>query len=60
MLDRVIDSWRALKFSRILAVEHARSHDLPSGAQRKAFDDSVVTIYRLESTLAGGTDSPGR
>lgn len=47
MLDRVIDAWRASKFSRILAVEHARTHDLPKGAQRKTFDDSAVTIYRV-------------
>jgi 16S rRNA (guanine966-N2)-methyltransferase len=47
MLDRVIDSWRAGKFSRILAVEHARTHELPKGAQRKTFEDSAVTIYRI-------------
>jgi 16S rRNA (guanine966-N2)-methyltransferase len=47
MLDRVIDSWRAGKFSRILAVEHTRTHELPKGSQRKTFDDSVITIYRL-------------
>jgi 16S rRNA (guanine966-N2)-methyltransferase len=47
MLDRVIDSWRAGTFSRILAVEHARSHELPKGVQRKSFEDSAVTIYRI-------------
>lgn len=46
MLDRVIDSWRARGFSRILAVEHARTHRLPDGAQRAVFDETVVTIYR--------------
>jgi 16S rRNA (guanine966-N2)-methyltransferase len=59
MLDRVIETWRASQFSRILAVEHARTHDLPKGDRRKTFDDSVVTIYR-SSSLAGGTNSPGR
>lgn len=47
MLDRVIDSWRTTRFARILAVEHASTHDLPRGANRRAFEDTVVTIYRL-------------
>ncbi|MDB4879409.1 MAG: hypothetical protein JWL60_855 [Gemmatimonadetes bacterium] len=50
MLDRVIDSWRATRFARILAVEHTSTHLLPCGAQRRAFEDTVVTIYRLEGT----------
>jgi 16S rRNA (guanine966-N2)-methyltransferase len=46
MLDRVIDSWRTGRFSRVLAVEHARVHELPKGAQRKTFEESAVTVYR--------------
>jgi 16S rRNA (guanine966-N2)-methyltransferase len=46
MLDRVIESWHTTRFARVLAVEHARSHELPVGAYRRTFDDSVVTIYR--------------
>src|SRR6185503_17142873 len=34
MLDRVIDSWRARRFSRILAVEHSAAHALPPGGRR--------------------------
>ena len=62
MLDRVIESWRAGNFSRILAVEHARTHELPRGAQTKNFDESVVTIYRTDhsSTRSGRTNPPGR
>lgn len=45
-LDRVIGSWLSSHFSRILAVEHALTHELPPGASRRAFDDTVVTIYR--------------
>jgi 16S rRNA (guanine966-N2)-methyltransferase len=45
-LDRVITSWLASGFSRVLAVEHARTHDLPVGAERRLFDDTAVTIYR--------------
>jgi 16S rRNA (guanine966-N2)-methyltransferase len=46
MLDRVLDCWRDRRFSGILAVEHARDHDLPRGSQRRTFDDTAVTIYR--------------
>jgi 16S rRNA (guanine966-N2)-methyltransferase len=45
MLDRVLESWQASRFSRILAVEHARVHELPRGDRQRAFDDTVVTIY---------------
>lgn len=47
MLDRIIESWQSGRFSRVLAVEHARTHLLPPGASRRAFDDTLVTIYRL-------------
>ncbi len=62
MLDRVIDSWRTRRFSTVLAVEHARAHQLPKGADRKSFEDTAVTIYRLGSDLGGvaRTNSPGR
>lgn len=45
MLDRVIDTWHAGRFSRILAVEHDRTHELPPGAKRRVFDDTAVSIY---------------
>ena len=47
MLDRVIESWIAQRFARVLAVEHALTHEIPAGAYRRVFDESVVTIYRL-------------
>lgn len=46
MLDRVIDSWRARGFSRVLAVEHATTHKLPPGQDRRVFADTTVTVYR--------------
>ena len=46
MLDRVLDSWHALRFARVLAVEHARTHELPSGAVRRVFEETVVSVYR--------------
>ncbi len=46
MLDRVIQTWSETKFSRALAVEHERTHELPAGMQRQSFDDSTITVYR--------------
>jgi 16S rRNA (guanine966-N2)-methyltransferase len=46
MLDRLIDSWHATRFARVLAVEHSHTHTLPAGAQHRVFDDTAVTIYR--------------
>jgi 16S rRNA (guanine966-N2)-methyltransferase len=48
MLDRLIDNWRATHFARVLAVEHARGHVLPAGANTRTYDDSVITIYRRD------------
>jgi 16S rRNA (guanine966-N2)-methyltransferase len=47
MLDRVIDSWRATRFSPILAIEHASTHALPGGTEKRIFDDTTVTIFRI-------------
>ena len=46
-LDRVIASWKANRFSRVLAVEHAATHVLPAGVKRAVFDETAITIYRL-------------
>ena len=47
MLDRVVASWRANRFARVLAVEHAHDHALPAGGDRRILDESAVTIYRI-------------
>jgi 16S rRNA (guanine966-N2)-methyltransferase len=47
MLDRVVESWQGQRFARVLAVEHASTHALPSGEERRVFEDTAVTIYRL-------------
>ena len=52
MLDRVIESWLALRFSRVLAVEHAADHVLPAGGTRRLFEDTALTIYRAEPPIA--------
>ena len=46
MLDRVIDSWHGSRFARVLAVEHAQTHELPRGTKRLTFGETSVTIYR--------------
>jgi hypothetical protein len=46
MLDRVLDDWRTRRFSPLIAVEHAASHDLPSPDRRLVFDETIVAIYR--------------
>jgi len=46
MLDRVLDDWRARRFSPVIAVEHAASHELPRPDRRLDFDETVVAIYR--------------
>lgn len=53
MLDRVIETWQATRFSRILAVEHARTHALPEGGRRRVFEETGVTVY-------GGVGRGGR
>lgn len=46
MLDMVLESWKATRFSRVLALEHAASHVLPAGVNRRVFGETVVTVYR--------------
>jgi 16S rRNA (guanine966-N2)-methyltransferase len=46
MLDRVLESWRERRFSPILALEHAATHELPRASVRRTFDETVVSVYR--------------
>ena len=45
MLDRLVESWRDNRFSRILAIEHTREHALPPSLRQRSFDDTVITVY---------------
>ena len=54
MLDRVIDTWKANRFARVLAVEHARTHQLPKGDIQRTVGDTSITIYRIDTNA----DSP--
>ena len=55
MLELVLASWSTLRFARVLAIEHARTHEVPAGTQRRVFDETVVTIYRLPPVV---TEAP--
>jgi 16S rRNA (guanine966-N2)-methyltransferase len=46
MLDRVIESWRAIGFAKLLVAEHARTHELSQGAKQLLFAETAITIYR--------------
>lgn len=46
-LDWLIRIWQGRPFAPVLAVEHALGHVLPTGGERRAFDDvTAVTVYR--------------
>ena len=45
MLDRIVDSWSTTRFSRILVVEHARTHDIAPTSNRILLDQTAVSIY---------------
>lgn len=45
ILDRLVASWKARPFAKVLIVEHARTHKLPKGSASRAFVDTTVTVY---------------
>lgn len=47
-LDRIVARWHEIPFSRILGVEHAPDHELPRSKETRRFEDSVVTVYRID------------
>ena len=50
MLDRLIESWRAAPFARVLTIEHNADHALPMRGETWDFDATTsVTIYRATS-----------
>ncbi len=58
MLDHVIKAWMDKKFSRILVVEHEKSHKLPKGAETKTIEDTTITIYRRPAPAATLVPAP--
>lgn len=45
VLDRLFEQWKAVPFSPILALEHARTHKMPKGIAQRAFVDTTITVY---------------
>jgi 16S rRNA (guanine966-N2)-methyltransferase len=46
ILDRIVRGWLERRFSRVLIVEHAKTHELPPGGQSTVLEDTKVTVYR--------------
>ena len=46
MLDRVLTAWQTTKYAKLLAVEYAVGHVLPSPDYRHTIDDTSIAIYR--------------
>lgn len=46
MLDRLVESWQRTPFAAVLAVEHARGHELPRADQRRTIEETTLSIYR--------------
>lgn len=57
-LDRVLDTWRANRFSRILVAEHAVTHQLPLGDDKRIVGESAISIYRLPPQALVETNAP--
>jgi 16S rRNA (guanine966-N2)-methyltransferase len=49
MLDRLLESWRAVRFARVLTVEYALDHptELPPADEEMDFEETRVAIYRV-------------
>ncbi len=57
-LDRVLESWRATGFARVLVAEHAVTHELPYGDDKRIFGDTAVSIYRRVDQALVETNAP--
>lgn len=55
-LDRLVETWLARPFSRILSVEHASEHHLPGPCQSRRFGETTVSIYESDSTNQQATE----
>ena len=58
VLERVITGWQATHFARVLAVEHAATHELPAGGFRYAMGDTALTIYRAPVVIEPPDPAP--
>jgi 16S rRNA (guanine966-N2)-methyltransferase len=49
MLDRLIETWQRVPFAAVLAVEHARGHELPRADQRRTIEETTLSVYRTRA-----------
>ena len=45
VLDRLLESWKARPFARILVAEHAAAHKMPGAKKKLTFVETTVSIY---------------
>ncbi len=62
MLDRVIATWQATPFARVLVAEHETTHDLPAPLPRphdkRIFGETAVSIFRWTPPTPDETPAP--
>jgi 16S rRNA (guanine966-N2)-methyltransferase len=58
-LDLVVQRWEEVRFSRILAVEHTREHDLPAGGKKLDFGPIMVSVYGIPTKRRRGRNRGG-
>ena len=46
LAGQVAQLWLATPFARVLGIEHEKSEQLPGSEDRRAYGDTVVTLYR--------------
>lgn len=58
-LDLVVSRWLEVRFARVLAVEHAADHAMPTGGEILDFGDTRVTVYDHSGRGRRGRSRPG-
>ncbi len=48
VLDRILEMWRAKPFARILAIEHAATHQVNGVGERKRMGETALTVLRAK------------
>ena len=51
--DRVVEAWKAVRYARLLIVEHAGDHALPPGGRAHRLGETSVTIFDASKPRAG-------
>jgi 16S rRNA (guanine966-N2)-methyltransferase len=57
-LDRIVETWLARPFSRILTVEHAVDQAVPAGGSTRVYGDAAITLYRARPAPDAPAEAP--